>query len=193
MRCLLKARGFTEVVALDRAAFGVDATLSAAVEDAAAVFHFAGKNRGPDDEVAATNIALTERLIAACRAAGATPHVLFSSSTHIYRSTPYGTSKRRCAEMLADWAATSNARFSNVVLPNVFGESGKPYYNSVVSTFCHQLASNETPTIQQDVEMHLLHAMDACEQMLALHESGHSGTIEIAGEPITVTALLAQL
>ena len=46
------------------------------------------------------------------------------------------------------------------MLPHVFGEGGKPFYNSVVSTFCHQLSCREEPEINVDGDLELLHAQD---------------------------------
>jgi UDP-2-acetamido-2,6-beta-L-arabino-hexul-4-ose reductase len=75
----------------------------------------------------------------------------------------------------------------------VFGERGKPFYNSVVATFCHQLAVGATPTVLNDAQLHLVHALDVCEQMLALFEARRTGTVPLAGEPITVARLLQRL
>jgi UDP-2-acetamido-2,6-beta-L-arabino-hexul-4-ose reductase len=193
MRCLLKARGFINVHALDRRAFGDPATLDNAVGNAAAVFHFAGMNRGPDAAVASENVAIAERLIDACRRTHSRAQVLFSSSTHIERDTPYGASKRRCAELLQAWADSGGARFTNVVIPNVFGEGGKPFYNSVVATFCHQLAQGGPCRVIDDARLHLVHALDVCERMLACFENGHAGTVALDGEPILVSEVLRRL
>jgi UDP-2-acetamido-2,6-beta-L-arabino-hexul-4-ose reductase len=193
MRCLLKARGFTAVHALDRAGFTDAATLESAVAGAQAVFHFAGMNRGPDDVVASENVSITERLIEACRRSDSHAHVLFSSSTHIERDTKYGASKRRCAEMLQSWAAAAGARFTNVVIPNVFGEGGKPFYNSVVATFCHQLAQGDLCRVIDDARLHLIHALDVCEQMLAFFEGRQAGTLRLVGQPILVSEVLQRL
>ena len=122
------------------------------------IFHFAGMNRGLDTEVAETNIALTKTLITALEKVGSTAHLVFSSSTHIKRETLYGQSKQECAALLEAWATKSGALFTNMVLPNVFGECGKPFYNSVVSTFCHQIALGETPTVHQDAQLEQIHA-----------------------------------
>jgi len=193
MRCLLKANGFTNVAALDRPAFSDPASLRSALEGAAVVLHFAGMNRGPDAAVAAENVAITQRLIDACQSGNTLPHILFSSSTHIHRDTPYGASKRRCGELLSAWAGVAGGRFTNVVIPNVFGEGGRPFYNSVVSTFCHQLATGEIPRIIDDAALNLIHALDVCEQMLQLFERGQTGTVTLAGEAITVSKLLEEL
>ncbi len=40
-----------------------------------------------------------------------------------------------------------------MIIPNVFGPFGKPFYNSVVATFAHQVSKGEVPTIQIDGEL----------------------------------------
>jgi len=158
-----------------------------------ALLHFAGMNRGDDAEVAQTNVELARNLIAALEASGEAPHLLFASSTHIERDTAYGASKRECARLFADWAERSGTRFSEVVLPGVFGEGGKPFYNSVVSTFCHQIAQGETPTVHQDATLELIHAQDVACIFVGLVQQEHSGTMRVPGRFILVGALLERL
>ena len=50
-----------------------------------------------------------------------------------------------------------------MVIPNVFGPFGKPNYNSVVATFCHQLSNNETPNIEVDSELKLIYINELVE------------------------------
>jgi UDP-2-acetamido-2,6-beta-L-arabino-hexul-4-ose reductase len=44
-----------------------------------------------------------------------------------------------------------------MVIPNVFGPFGHPYYNSVVATFCHQVSHDETPKIEVDGQLKLIY------------------------------------
>ena len=59
--------------------------------------------------------------------------------------------------MFEKWAANNNAKFTGLVIPNVFGPFGNPYYNSVVATFCQQLTHNEQPKIEVDGEVKLMY------------------------------------
>ena len=167
--------------------------LAALLTGAGAVIHLAGMNRGDDAEVARTNIDLTQQLIAALEQVGSRAHVMFSSSTHIERDTPYGASKRQAAELLSVWAARSGGTFSNVILPGVFGEGGRPYYNSVVSTFCHQLASGETPTPHADSPIEQIHAQEVARLFERLMRERHGGDLRVPGHAMTVYGLLDTL
>jgi UDP-2-acetamido-2,6-beta-L-arabino-hexul-4-ose reductase len=164
------------------------------VDGADTVLHFAALNRAPDAQVTAENAAITATLIAALRAAKAKPRtVVFSNSTHVSRDTAYGQSKRDTAEQLSAVCAEFGARFIDVVLPNVFGECGKPFSNSVVHTFCQQLAGRETPRVDGNGSIVLAHAGNVVDAMFAARAAEASGRFTVAGELISVPDLLAVL
>jgi UDP-2-acetamido-2,6-beta-L-arabino-hexul-4-ose reductase len=159
-----------------------------------AIVHFAGINRGTDDEVLNGNLAITDRLIAALVRSGRSPHVLFASSIQIEHDNSYGQAKRACAQRLQAWADGCGARFTTVVLPNVFGEFGRPFYNSVVATFCHQLVHGEEPRIVADAPLELIHAQDVVARFVRLAHDGTVGMVRVQGhEPLLVSEILACL
>ena len=167
--------------------------LTTFVEGCDAIIHLAGMNRGDDLVVAETNVAVARQLVTALEKTGSQAHVLFSSSTHIERDTPYGASKREVASLLEAWATGSGGKFTNVILPGVFGEGGKPFYNSVVSTFCHQLATGETPTAHNDALTEQIHAQEVARRMEAIIREGVVGDVRVQGHSLTVYALLNTL
>jgi len=182
-----------QVVLANRSTFKSQALLEHFVSFCDVIFHFAGMNRGSDIEVARTNIALTQSLIAALEATDKTPHLLFSSSTHIRRDTLYGQSKRECAALLEAWAERSGALFANVILPNVFGEQGKPFYNSVVSTFCYQIARDETPTVHQDAPLEQVHAQVVARAFWDAAQKRQTGEVWLSGKQTSVLELFEKI
>jgi UDP-2-acetamido-2,6-beta-L-arabino-hexul-4-ose reductase len=58
------------------------------------------------------------------------------------------------------WAERNGAPFTGIVIPNVFGPFGNPYYNSVVATFSHQLTHDEQPRIEVDAQLKLIYVGD---------------------------------
>ncbi|PTA67125.1 polysaccharide biosynthesis C-terminal domain-containing protein [Deinococcus arcticus] len=193
LQAYLRGQPETQVVSGGREVFASAQATQAFVRQCDAIVHLAGMNRGEDQEVAATNIRLCEQLVEALEAAGERPHVLFSSSTHIERDTAYGASKRQAAAVLRAWAGRSGTRFANVILPGVFGEGGKPFYNSVVSTFCFQVARGETPSANAQAPIEQLHAQAVARQMHALLLQGATGDVRVQGEELTVGQLLSKL
>jgi UDP-2-acetamido-2,6-beta-L-arabino-hexul-4-ose reductase len=157
------------------------------------IIHCAGMNRGDERVVAETNVGLVKDLIAALERSSSVPHVLFTSSTHIERDTLYGVSKRESAVLFREWAARAGGRFTNLVFPNVFGESGKPHYNSVVSTFCHQVAIGEQATINQDVQLEQIHAQHVARVIESCLGHSTDDDIRVLGRKILVSELLTKI
>lgn len=148
------------------------AALRAFVRQCDAIVHLAAVNRHEDPTVLyETNIRLVDLLIKAMEAEGVAPHVLFASSIQEVRDNLYGASKRAGRALLAAWAERAGALFTGCIIPNVFGPYGRPGYNSVVATFCHQLTHGEVPKIDVDGELRLIYVGDLCETFLQLVES----------------------
>jgi UDP-2-acetamido-2,6-beta-L-arabino-hexul-4-ose reductase len=193
LRAFLRSDANLRVIPVTRASFATAEELDALVSECDVLVHLAGMNRGNDDEVEATNVALAEALVSACVRTESAPHVIYSNSIHCTQDNGYGRSKRRAAEKLERWAERAGAVFTDVVLPHVFGECGKPFYNSVVSTFCHQLANGLQPVIHKDGELELLHAQQVARKILEIASEGKGGTVRVRGVPMTVTELLSKL
>ena len=193
LRAYLHGGRKATVRGVDRPTYSDPRSLADFVQDVDAVVHLAGVNRGNDAELEETNIDLTNRLIAACEKTGSKPHIVFASSTHADRDTAYGRSKRACAAKFRQWSDKNRANFTNLVLPHVFGEFGKPFYNSVVSTFCYQIANREAPTIVTDGDLELVHTQEVATRILQVIGKGESGDNREQGRSIKVSELLAKL
>jgi UDP-2-acetamido-2,6-beta-L-arabino-hexul-4-ose reductase len=125
------------------------------------IVHLAALNRHNDPQtIYDTNIGLVKQLISALEKTGSRPHVLFSSSTQEERDNVFGKSKREGRQLLSSWAERSGALFTGMVIPNVFGPFGNPYYNSVVATFSHQLTHDEQPRVETDAQLKLIYIGD---------------------------------
>lgn len=134
-----------------------------------AVVHLAALNRHEDSRVIYdTNVGLINQLIAACDAAAVTPHILFSSSTQEDNDSLYGKSKRDGRIALEAWAERTQALVTGLLIPNVFGPFGKPFYNSVVATFCYQLTHGQEPLINSDAEVSLIYVNELVEEIYTL-------------------------
>ena len=110
------------------------------VSECDVIIHLAALNRHADAEVLyKTNLKLIQSLISALETTKSKPHVIFSSSIQEEVDNKYGASKKAGRQLLSEWARQQNANFSGLLLPNVFGPFGAPFYNSVVASFCFQL------------------------------------------------------
>ncbi|WP_316770954.1 NAD-dependent epimerase/dehydratase family protein [Pedobacter frigiditerrae] len=158
-----------ECIAYDIAIFKDDEQLDTFVSNCDVIVHLAAMNRHNDPEILyQTNIGLVKKLIGALERTKSSAHVLFSSSSQEERDNLYGRSKKEGRELLASWALTANGIFTGLVIPNVFGPFGHPYYNSFIATFSHQLTHNEQPKIEVDGEVKLIYVNELV--MLIINE-----------------------
>ncbi len=106
------------------------------------VFHLAGVNRPQNaDEFYEGNRGFTEHLLALLAAAGNKAPVLVTSSIQAELDNDYGKSKREAEELIFAHERATGAPALVYRLPGVFGKWCRPSYNSVVATFCHNIAN----------------------------------------------------
>lgn len=186
-----------EVVTLDRASWEKHSELRDFVARCDVILHLAGINRADDTLLENGNAELARLLTAACREAGATPHIVYSSTTKREEDSPYGRGKRKAESELEAWAAEMGGAVTTLVIPNVYGAGCRPYYNSAVATFCHQLTHDEQPRVHEDREIELLWVSDLadCLAEIALNTPPTAPVIErLQGDvKLRVTELLAVL
>ena len=149
--------------------FQDESKLKSFVKQCDAIIHLAAMNRHNDPEVIYnTNIGLVKQLISACKSTNSTPHIIFSSSTQEENDNLYGKSKKEGRKLFEQWADKNNAQFTGLIIPNVYGPFGHPYYNSVVATFCYQLTHNETPKIDVDGVVKLIYVGELVKQIIEI-------------------------
>ena len=104
------------------------------------VFHLAGVNRPLDTaEYQQGNANFTAELLLLLEK-GTCPPVLLSSSTQASLSNPYGVSKRAAEEAVFAYGKRNHQAVMVYRLTNAFGKWSRPHYNSVVATFCYNIA-----------------------------------------------------
>ena len=158
------------------------------------IFHLAGVNRADESQLIDGNVEPANKLVEALIFKGESPTVVYSSSTHAEsRSTVYGKAKAEVSKIFSDWAGENEGCFQEVVIPHVFGECGKPYYNSATNTFCYQIANGEKPSVTGDGILELIHAQDLSEQLFELGMLGSSGRTRINGCEISVSAVAEKI
>ncbi|WP_116997615.1 NAD-dependent epimerase/dehydratase family protein [Desertimonas flava] len=181
-------------VRLDSAQFNDVEQLRAAIERSDVVFHIAGVNRASSDEDVETgNQRLAQKLSDAILSVGKPLHVVFANSIQSSLDNPYGRGKAAAAQMLADTTTKCGGTFADVVLPNLFGEHGRPDYNSFVATFASRIAKGETPTVIEDREVPLLHVQQAARALIEAADRRVDGRTEPSAASATVTEVLDKL
>jgi len=180
-----------ELIEWQRTNFENVEKLRSFVDQCDTIIHLAALNRHSDPKVIYDrNIELTTNLIDACTAVSSKPHIIFSSSSQEGKDNLYGKSKVKCRELLEQWAALSGGKVTSLIIPNVFGPFGKPNYNSVVATFCYNVANNIEVNVHSDSNVSLIYINELVEEICGVIKDERNGRLEITHKhQIKVTAL----
>ncbi len=172
------------------------------------LIHCAGVNRAADDQIQAGNLDAAARASQLLRSTVGWHSVVYVNSTQAEQAEQaeqggqagqanvYGSAKANAGAALAETCAQLGIRFVDLVVPGVFGEGGRPDYNSFVATFAHRIAAGETPTVSNDREVELIHVADLADTIvhLALAErpAGAAMAARAFGSSVQISAV-AQL
>ena len=133
------------------------------------VFHLAGVNRPKDSsEFMLGNYGSTSQLLNALKRHENRCPVMLSSSIQATLDNPYGESKRAGEQLIFDYAKETGAKVLVYRFPNVFGKWCRPNYNSVIATFCNNIA-NDLPIQINDasVKLNLVYIDDVVDELIA--------------------------
>lgn len=156
-----------EIINFEKDYFNNNLKLDEFVSQCDVIVHLAAMNRHENQQlIYDTNIELVQKLISSFNRTYSKPHVIFSSSTQEEKGNLYGNSKKEGRELLRKWADKNNSIFTPMIIPNVFGPNGKPFYNSFISTFCYQLQHGEKPKILSNNNVDLIYIEDLIKEIL---------------------------
>jgi len=117
--------------------------LISSLTDVDVVFHLAGVNRPQDEQEFLTgNVFFTEKIVSILKASARPVKFIASSSTQATSDNLYGKSKLDAELVIKSATVGSNIEAIIYRLPGVFGKWSKPNYNTVVATFCYNVANN---------------------------------------------------
>jgi UDP-2-acetamido-2,6-beta-L-arabino-hexul-4-ose reductase len=147
-----------ERISFQRNYFENDTNLKDFVRACNVIVHIAAMNRHDDPQVIYdTNIDLVQKLINACESTNSNPKIIFSSSIQEEKENLYGKSKRDGRQLIEIWAKKNGGSITSLIIPNVFGPFGKPFYNSFIATFSYQIVQGEQPTVIHDSSVNLIY------------------------------------
>jgi UDP-2-acetamido-2,6-beta-L-arabino-hexul-4-ose reductase len=167
-----------------------------------AVVHLAGENRPADEAAfARVNAGLTADLCDAIRHAfqssGRHIPLVLASSIQAERENPYGRSKLAAEGAVQTLGNQTGNPCIIFRLPGVFGKWCKPNYNSVVATFCHNLARELPIQINEPAaSLRLVHVDDVVTALLAALKDPVTGCVHAQVSPehtITLGELANQI
>ncbi|MBQ4341526.1 MAG: NAD-dependent epimerase/dehydratase family protein [Clostridia bacterium] len=171
------------------------AELEAYAREADFCVHLAGVNRPKDAaEFETGNADLTKRLTALLRGAGGRCGLLLSSSTQAALQNPYGASKRAAEGYVREYSRECGAPAFVFRFPNLFGKWCRPNYNSVVATFCHNIANGLPIRVDDEGKlMTLAYIDDVVDEMIACIAGRRAASPEPRPFEVTHEATLGQI
>lgn len=105
------------------------------------VFHLAGVNRPENEaEFMGGNYGLTFNLLELLKKHNNKSPILITSSIQAEKENPYGISKKAGEDLLFKYSVETSVEVLVYRLPNLFGKWSKPNYNTVVATYCYNIA-----------------------------------------------------
>lgn len=140
------------------------------------VYHLAGVNRPENTEEFMTgNFGFSSILLNNLKKHNNKAPVLITSSIQATLDNPYGISKKAGEDLIFSYSQETGAKVYVYRLPNVFGKWCRPNYNSVVATFCNNIA-NDLPIQVNDPSavMNLVYIDDVVSSFIGKLKEGRN-------------------
>ena len=170
--CWLQEKLGAEILEFVRGDSVVD--LERLVLQADKIVHLAGENRPSNAEAFNTgNIQLTKTLCDVVANSGLKIPLVFVSSSQAGLSNPYGQSKLAAEDLVRKFADKTKLPVTILRLPGIFGKWSRPNYNSVVATFCFNIARG------YEVE---IHDKDASIELAYIDDLNHDIIVALSNE-----------
>ena len=189
----LKNKGYTSIFEFDR-----DTNkdfLDKYAKECEFVFHFAGVNRPKDEkEFMKGNFGFTSELLELLKKHNNKAPVLFTSSIQAEIDNLYGISKKAGEDLLFAYSKETGAKVLVYRLPNIFGKWCRPNYNSVVATFCHNIARDLDIQIHNpEAELTLCYIDDVLAEFIRAIEGNETRDGDFCCVPVTNKITLSAL
>ncbi|MBQ2686301.1 MAG: NAD-dependent epimerase/dehydratase family protein [Clostridia bacterium] len=172
-----KDRSYGELSIGELYLYDVDSSkelLDTACKNADFVFNLAGVNRPREGEkFESGNEDFADLLISLLKKHENKCPVMFSSSVQASLvgryNGDYGRSKKNTEEKFFEYQTESGAEVLVYRFPNLFGKWCRPSYNSVIATFCYNIANSLPIRVDnEEAELTLLYIDDLVDEMIGL-------------------------
>ena len=210
-----KARHYGDLSVEQVYEYDIDSTLEELdtyCSDADFVFNLAGVNRPKDErEFMEGNFGFASTLLDTLRDHNNHCPVMLSSSIQAtlmgrYAESDYGRSKKAGEELFFDYGKETGSEVLVYRFPNLFGKWCRPNYNSVIATFCHNMAQDLPIQVNDPkTELELLYIDDLVSEMIEAmrgrpHRCDYDGLTTVASPngcycycPVTYRVTLGEI
>jgi UDP-2-acetamido-2,6-beta-L-arabino-hexul-4-ose reductase len=159
------------------------------------VFHLAGVNRPKDEkEFMEGNFGFTSELLKLLKKHNNKAPILITSSIQAERDNSYGNSKRAGEELLFNYSNATGVKALVYRLPNLFGKWSRPNYNTVVATYCHNIARDlDIQMNNPEAELTLCYIDDVINEFVRALEGNPTKKNEYCSVPVVHQIKLGDL
>jgi UDP-2-acetamido-2,6-beta-L-arabino-hexul-4-ose reductase len=135
------------------------------------IVHLAGVNRPKDvADFKTVNFGLTKKIVELMEKFDCQSPILLGSSTQAALDNPYGESKALAESVINNFGFAGHQTYV-FRFANVFGKWCKPNYNSVVATFCYNIARGLPIEVNQEAPaLDFVYIDDVCQSILSIIE-----------------------
>ena len=140
------------------------------------VYHLAGVNRPQNtSEYMEGNFGFTSILLNKLIENNNKCPIMISSSIQAELDNDYGKSKKAGENLIFKYGEENGVKVYVYRFPNLFGKWCRPNYNSVIATFCNNVANNlEIVVNDENKELNLAYIDDVCEELIrCLYDNPH--------------------
>lgn len=159
------------------------------------VFHLAGVNRTNNEtDFMDVNHDFTLTLLNTLKKYNNKCPVMISSSIQAEYENPYGISKKAGENLLIDYNKDTGAKIYIYRFPNIFGKWCRPNYNSVIATFCYNIA-RDLPIKVHDpsVTLKLVYIDDVVNELIAALENRENRSGIFCEVPISYNKTVGEI
>lgn len=159
------------------------------------VFHLAGVNRPEKQEdFMKGNFGFTSILLNKLKENNNKAPIMISSSIQAELDNDYGKSKKAGEDLIFNYGKENNIKVYVYRFPNLFGKWCRPNYNSVIATFCNNIANNSEITVNdENKELTLAYIDDVCVEITKCLEDNPTKNGDFCKVPVTYTRTLGYI
>ncbi len=160
------------------------------------VYHLAGVNRPKsEEEFMKGNFGFTSVLLEKLKEYSNKSTILITSSIQAALDNPYGRSKKAGEDLMFNYSLETGAEVLVYRFTNLFGKWCRPNYNSVVATFCYNIAHNLPIQINdRNIELNLAYIDDVVDELIeAMNGNASKGKDGFYFVPVTHSVTLGEI
>ena len=159
------------------------------------VYNLAGVNRPENEsEFMDGNFGFASVLLDCLKKYNNTCPVMLSSSIQASLDNPYGKSKKAGEDLFFEYSRQTGAKVLVYRFPNVFGKWCRPNYNSVIATFCHNIAHGLPITINnREHPMQLVYIDDVIDELINALGGKETRNGDFCEVPVVHTVKLGEI